>query len=302
MEVDGVDVSHHQGTIDWKKVAAGGKRFAIIRCSFGTVEDEMFELYRRGASKNGLAVAAYCFGRSDQDAKDQADAALEIAGDVGIFLDIEPWKASSGKIVPKISVAQAEAFAKRVDKKGRFLGTYTSSGVFGTDASQLLAKFPLWVAHYHVQKPRLPRNWGRFAIWQHSSEGPGKALGAESKFMDLNRYQGTVKTLKQWFTGQVDKANQSDDVDDTAGGALVEEPREEDDAAPAWPGYFLQAPSPHVRRWQVRMRRLGFQVKTDGVYGGDSERACRKFQRRQGLEVDGVVGPKTWEAAFEEEP
>jgi lysozyme len=299
MAIDGIDVSHHQGGIDWKKVAGAGKQFAVIRCSFGTIDDEMFDGYLKGAQRNGLAVAAYCFGRSDEEPEDQADAALEICGDrLGIFLDIEPWTDRSGRVVPKMSVSAAEAFARRVDKKGRFLGTYTSSGVFGAAASDLLGGFPLWVAHYEVQKPALPANWKRWAIWQHSSKGSGKQIGADSTFVDLDRYQGTAASLQEWFTGQRDKADQSDDVDASLPSGAGLAARFQEDSVPVWPGVNLVFPSATVRRWQRRMRRLGFQLEVDGVYGSESERACLEFQEKAGLDVDGIVGPKTWDATF----
>jgi lysozyme len=300
MAIDGIDVSHHQGAIDWRKVAAAGKQFAIIRCSFGTIEDEMFEGYRKGARNSKMAVAAYCFGRSDEEADDQADAALEIAGDgVGIFLDIEAWKDRSGRIVPKIGVPAAEAFGKRVDKKGRYLGTYTSSGVFGAAKSDFLARFPLWVAHYGVTRPALPTNWRRWAIWQHSSKGSGKQLGAASTFVDLDRYHGSLASLQEWFSGKVDNAELSDDADTAGSDKDVKEPRRfREDPTPPWPGHNFIFPSPHIRRWQRRMRRLGFAVAVDGLYGAESEGACLEFQRQHGLDVDGIVGPKTWEAAF----
>jgi GH25 family lysozyme M1 (1,4-beta-N-acetylmuramidase) len=299
MAIDGIDVSHHQGAIDWRKVASGGKQFAIIRCSFGTIEDEMFEGYRKGAKSNKLVVAAYCFGRSDEEAVDQADAALEIAGEgAGIFLDIEPWKDRSGKTVPKMGVPAAEAFAKRVDRKGRYLGTYTSSGVFGAAKSDILARFPLWVAHYGVTRPTLPPNWKRWAIWQHSSKGSGKQLGAASAFLDLDRYQGSLASLQEWFSGKIDKADQSNDVDTAGSHDGVEANRFREDPTPPWPGQNFTFPSPHVRRWQRQMRRLRFDLAVDGLYGAESERACLEFQRQHGLDTDGIVGPKTWEATF----
>jgi peptidoglycan hydrolase-like protein with peptidoglycan-binding domain len=53
-----------------------------------------------------------------------------------------------------------------------------------------------------------------------------------------------------------------------------------------------------VRRWQQRMRTRGWSITVDGAYGPQSERVCREFQRRFGLQVDGIVGPITWRRAF----
>ncbi|HEX2312561.1 MAG TPA: CHAP domain-containing protein [Thermomonospora sp.] len=71
---------------------------------------------------------------------------------------------------------------------------------------------------------------------------------------------------------------------------------------PAWPGRLLRYPPPtrgaDVRRWQERMRRRGWRLAADGVYGPRSAEVCRAFQAEKGLEPDGVVGPLTWAAAW----
>jgi peptidoglycan hydrolase-like protein with peptidoglycan-binding domain len=53
-----------------------------------------------------------------------------------------------------------------------------------------------------------------------------------------------------------------------------------------------------VRTWQAQMARRGWPITVDGVYGPESERICRQFQAEKGLAVDGVVGERTWDAAW----
>jgi hypothetical protein len=65
---------------------------------------------------------------------------------------------------------------------------------------------------------------------------------------------------------------------------------------PPWPGvYFRQPPiyrHSSVGTWQSRMNSAhGFSLTVDSAYGPASESACRTFQSRRGLAVDGVVGP-----------
>ena len=59
---------------------------------------------------------------------------------------------------------------------------------------------------------------------------------------------------------------------------------------------------PDVALWQQRMSALGFPLVADGKYGPKSKAACMAFQEQQRLVVDGIVGPKTWAAAWSEVP
>jgi peptidoglycan hydrolase-like protein with peptidoglycan-binding domain len=54
----------------------------------------------------------------------------------------------------------------------------------------------------------------------------------------------------------------------------------------------------HVRTWQQKMKDRGWSLGADGCYGPESENVCRQFQDEKGLDVDGDVGPKTWDATW----
>jgi peptidoglycan hydrolase-like protein with peptidoglycan-binding domain len=73
-------------------------------------------------------------------------------------------------------------------------------------------------------------------------------------------------------------------------------------SVPPWPGRDLTQPpvmrGTDVLIWQEQMVHRGWNLVADGVYGPASEAVCRAFQAEKKLSVDGVVGSKTWAAAW----
>jgi peptidoglycan hydrolase-like protein with peptidoglycan-binding domain len=61
-----------------------------------------------------------------------------------------------------------------------------------------------------------------------------------------------------------------------------------------WTGYHRAGGSRRVRELQRRLNRLGYRAgPVDGLFGPRTERATRRFQRRHGLRVDAIAGPRT---------
>ena len=72
----------------------------------------------------------------------------------------------------------------------------------------------------------------------------------------------------------------------------------------SWPGVYFRPTSPlmeseDIKTWQKWMSILGYPLEIDGFYGEESVKACRDFQQKHGLEVDGEVGGLTWNKACE---
>ena len=53
-----------------------------------------------------------------------------------------------------------------------------------------------------------------------------------------------------------------------------------------------------VQQWQAQMRKRGWALNPNGVYGAESRTACLSLQRQEGLVGDGIVSPKTWQVTF----
>ncbi|GII77332.1 N-acetylmuramoyl-L-alanine amidase [Sphaerisporangium rufum] len=80
-------------------------------------------------------------------------------------------------------------------------------------------------------------------------------------------------------------------------------PQTEPSDHPEFPGRLLKYPpvmhGDDVRTWQAQMDKRGFTIDVDGAYGPASRDVCVRFQRQQHLDDDGIVGRRTWDAAFE---
>src|SRR5207344_2546016 len=93
----GIDVSHHQGAIDWVQVAGAGVRFAFAKATEGrNYVDPQYATNKAGAALSGVAFGAYHFAQPDGTANDailEADHFVDVAqlepGDLVPVLDIE---------------------------------------------------------------------------------------------------------------------------------------------------------------------------------------------------------------------
>lgn len=69
-----------------------------------------------------------------------------------------------------------------------------------------------------------------------------------------------------------------------------------------WYRFIRQPPvmtGDDITLWQQRVANHGWPIEVDGAYGPASDRMCREFQARKGLEADGIIGPATWRVTFE---
>ncbi|MEM7756553.1 MAG: peptidoglycan-binding protein [Cyanobacteria bacterium P01_A01_bin.40] len=70
-----------------------------------------------------------------------------------------------------------------------------------------------------------------------------------------------------------------------------------------WTGFYLQVTNPLTERPEVglvqsKLNKLGYELEVDNYYGMLTEAAVKKFQSKQGLSIDGIVGPETWQWLF----
>lgn len=171
----GIDVSVHNGDIDWGKVKTDGIDFAIIRAGYGRLasqKDNRFEQNYSGAKAVGIPVGAYwySYAMSPEEAELEADVFLSaIKGkqfEMPVYFDLEEKKQFDlGK--EKVS-AIMRAFLEKVESAGYFTGLYCSASSLTTHtADDIKSRYTIWLAHWVNQT-----NYSSaYAIWQYSSKG-----------------------------------------------------------------------------------------------------------------------------------
>lgn len=191
----GIDVSKHQGEIDWAKVAADGVEFAFIRVgnrgygSGAIVDDPQFEANIVGAISNGIRVGVYFFSQAitEEEALEEAGYVLERVAPYKItcpiVLDVEKVSDSEARM-NKISKEQRTAntltFLKAVEAAGYKTMLYHNMemATLKMDMTQL-EDYEKWFAYYNKE---LYYPYA-YSVWQYSDKGKVDGISGD---VDMN--------------------------------------------------------------------------------------------------------------------
>lgn len=192
----GVDVSVHQGTVDWAKLKAQGVKFAIVRLGFRgyktgqLVLDKNFKKNVEGAQNAGLKVGVYFFSQavSEAEAKEEAAYVLKnIKGlniDYPVVFDQEAYteaKTRTDNLTGKQATANCIAFCEAVKAGGYLPMVYMNSDWAAQMYDmQTLKSYLVWYADYR-ENPTLDNG---FAMWQYTAKG--KLSGIGSTYVDID--------------------------------------------------------------------------------------------------------------------
>ena len=188
----GVDVSHHQGNIDWSKVKAAGYDFAILRIGYrgygqtGSLNaDKMFESYYSDAKAAGLKVGIYFFAQAinEAEAKEEGEFVLNILDDRELDLPVvyDPESildddARTDDVTGEQFTKNTQVFCKSIAEAGYQPMIYANMlwEAFELDLSQLL-EYPVWYADYEP----IPQTPYAFRCWQYSNTGTVEGIEGE---------------------------------------------------------------------------------------------------------------------------
>ena len=227
MQLNFIDVSKHQGTIDWAKVAKEVDG-VIIRCAYrgygsaGDLKtDEKWNVNIQGAINAGIKrIGVYIFSQAVNAAegKEEAEKVLSLIKPYGdkinypVYWDTEKTSEYPNGRADCISkanrTAAGKAFCEAIKAAGYVPGVYASLTYFdeGLNKSELSC-YTWWVAAYRSTRPTAAVD-----AWQYSSTGRVNGISGDvdknywyTEFAPQQAFTGWKKSGSQWYYYEADK-------------------------------------------------------------------------------------------------
>jgi hypothetical protein len=279
MTVPGIDVSSHQPA-DYSTAGLG---FVVVKATEGTTyTNPKYHDQIARARADELVLGHYHYLSPTSPPTAQVDHFLAVADlRPGEFLALD-WEETGVScaekdqalrhLVEKVAGHRALLYCNLTYQRDRNTSGYVADG--------------LWLARYngHPGEPGVD-DW---VIHQYASTPLDTNVARFADVAAMRAWAGVTPPAKPKPKQPVTKADRTPTLH-----------------APKWPGrnlrYVPGKPLMHgadVRTWQARMAKRGWNIDADGYYGPASAEVARQFQTEKHLGVDGIVGPKTWAAAW----
>lgn len=172
----GIDVSRHQKTIDWKKVAADNVQFVYIKATEGaTYQDPMFRENIEGAQEAGLLVGVYHYFRMTSSPEKQFEnfkkAMKGYKMDLVPMIDVEPsQKEMAGKSVKDLQKNLDKFIALVKAEYGVPPMIYGTQRSYNTYCAPKYNNYHLYIGRYGKNSPEIIGK-GTYTIWQYTETG-----------------------------------------------------------------------------------------------------------------------------------
>jgi lysozyme len=189
---EGIDVSYHSGEVHWREAAREGFSFGLMLATAGVdFRDPYLAAHWEHIRDAGLVRGAYHFYVSDDDPMEQAHHFLSHVllepGDLRPVVDIE----SAASIAPRDLANQLWIFVSEIERVLGIAPIIYTGPRFWSDHVQdpRFADYPLWIAEYEVDQPKVPSTWKQWQLWQWKGDAD---LSKISPVVDLNRVHESV--------------------------------------------------------------------------------------------------------------
>jgi lysozyme len=204
--VVGVDISNHQGSIDWDALANSGVAFAYIKASEGaTFKDKSFARNWSEAARVGVPRGAYHFFTLCRSAAEQAKNFIETVPKdphaLPPVVDAEHMGPCTSTPTPGDHVSMLSEFINALEKHyGHRPVIYTTAEFDTSMLDGALAGERFW-ARSLVIPPLFRRD--QWVIWQYHNRGRRPGVKGD---LDLNVFRGTRADFEAFAAGAASAA------------------------------------------------------------------------------------------------
>lgn len=193
-EIRGVDVSHHQGPIDWRALAADGTHFAYVKATEGgDWRDTRFHENWAAAHEAGVLRGAYhFFTLCSPGAAQAANMIATVPDEPGMLppaVDLEFGGNCSARPSTGDFLTELDQFLTAIEDHYRMRPVVYTNAVF---YNAYLAEVPPDVTWWIASPVRPPWGAPRWSIWQYF---PGHRPGVDGR-VDRNVFRGSIEDLR----------------------------------------------------------------------------------------------------------
>lgn len=182
--IEGIDVSHWEGRIQFHKVREAGIRIVYIKATQGrNIVDPDFERNYREAEKENLRIGFYHYvaARDLEEAKQEAAFFYEKIKDkkqhVRPAMDFEEFGTLTHLEIRNISLQFLRELEERDGHRPViYSDASNAANVFDDDR---LREYPLWIAQYGVHRPDMENRWKRWSGWQYTDSGTVEGIAGK---------------------------------------------------------------------------------------------------------------------------
>lgn len=265
----GIDISKHNGTIDFQKVKNDGIDFAMIRAGFGSsAVDTHFHRNVKGAKANGIKCGVYWFSYAytPQMAKAEAKKCIDTIKTYSLeypvafdfeYASVNYAKDNGVKITKALASQIADTFLSAVKNAGYNVILYTNIDYYNNYFNDTVKKkYDIWLAAYRDIKPNFNQK-----MWQYSETGSVDGIKGRVD-MNISYYQTPqgVQTVNITL-----------------------------------PLLQVNSKGNSVKAIQQLLNARGFSCGTaDGIFGEKTKNAVSQYQKSKKITADGVVGKQTY--------
>lgn len=188
-DYDGIDVSKHNGNINWERVSQDPNiKFVYIKATEGASRvDKNYKENLREARAAGLKVGSYHFFRGYRTAQEQfANFSKNVdksQQDLVPMVDVE--QTGNSQVAPALLRARLQEFMELVKEQyGKYPLLYSQHHFYNERLAPEFNKYFIFMARYSKKEPEL-KGGGKYNIWQHSEKGRIKGIHGD---VDLDRF------------------------------------------------------------------------------------------------------------------